>query len=114
MTKLIHKCIACHGSGWYDSVHKWGCFRCGGLQYPSKQGTGIDPLSNALCILDNVFSDWIDVKDAIHEAMVYTGWTRKFTTDYLNWMWSQSLIVVIDGKAIDNGIYQNIIESEVN
>ena len=46
--------------------------------------------------------------------MVYTGWTRKFTTDYLNWMWSQSLIVVIDGKAIDNGIYQNIIESEVN
>ena len=113
MNKMIHECIHCHGSGWHDTIRKYGCFRCGGLQYPSKQGSGIDPLSNALCILDKVFPDWIDTKTAIQDTMVYTGWTRDLVVKYLNWMYTEGLLVVIDGKAIDNGIYQNIIESEV-
>lgn len=100
--KLTHECLNCHGTGWYYKEKKWGCFRCGGLQYPSRQGTGIDPLSNALCILDSVFLDWITLNDAVIRTMQLTGWTRKLVVDYLNWMYTQGFIVVQDGKAIDH------------
>lgn len=106
--KLTYPCLNCHGSGWYNQQRKWGCFRCGGLQYPSVQGTGIDPLSNALCILDNVLFDWIPVKEVTDKTVNYTKWSRKFTADYLNWMYKEGLIVIINEKAISVAVYNSL------
>ena len=108
LNHLEHVCLNCHGSGWYNPVRKWGCFRCGGLQYPSKQGTGIDPLSKALCILENVYPEWIDKKESIDKAVAYTGWTRERTVKTLNWMWKEGLLVVHDDKAIDVAVYNSL------
>lgn len=108
--KLEHVCLNCHGSGWYDSRRKWGCFRCGGEQYPSKQGSGVDPISNALCILESVLPEWIPVNEVVPRTMKLTNWSRKVTADYLNWMYKEGLIVIVDNKAIDCAIYNS--ESE--
>ena len=100
--KITYPCLNCHGTGWYDAPRNWGCFRCGGLQYPSKQGSGIDPISNALYILDNVFDNWIPINEATDKATNLMGWSRKFTVDYLNWMYLQGLIFIEDNKAINH------------
>lgn len=107
---MKHTCLNCHGSGWYDSRRQWGCFRCGGLQYPSRQGTGIDPISNALCILESVLNQWIPVQDVVPRTMELTKWSRKRTADYLNWMYKQGFIVIDNGKAVDRCVW--LLETE--
>lgn len=105
--KLIYPCLNCHGSGWYNEPRRWGCFRCGGLQYPSKQGSGIDPMSNALCIADKVLYDWTPINEVIKKTIELTGWSRKFSVDYLNWMYTEGLIVIDGDKAIDVAVYNS-------
>lgn len=108
MKKMKHICLNCNGSGWYNAPRKWGCFRCGGLQYPSKQGSGIDPISNALCILEEVLHDWVPVKEVVPRTVEYTTWSRDFVVKYLNWMFTQGLIVIEDDKAIDAAAYNSL------
>lgn len=105
MKKFTYPCLNCHGTGWYHEQKRWGCFRCGGLQYPSKQGSGVDPISNALCILENVLPDWVPVSEVTHKTMLYTGWSKEFTRTYLNWMYKEGLIAIVDDMAIDVAIY---------
>lgn len=100
--KLIHSCIACGGSGWYDANKKWGCFRCGGLQYPSVKGTGVDPMSSTLCILEEVFPQWIGLDEAVDKTITYTGWSNRFVRDFLNGLYKKGHIVIENGKAINH------------
>lgn len=104
---MNHVCLNCHGSGWYDSRRQWGCFRCGGSQYPSRKGSGIDPISNALCILESVLFSWVPVKEVVPRTMEFTKWSRDVVSNYLNWMYKEGLIVIVDDMAIDVAIYNS-------
>lgn len=110
--ELKHHCLNCGGSGWYDSRRQWGCFRCGGLQYPSRQGTGIDPLSDALCILESVLNTWTPVQEVVTRTMELTKWTRKRAASYLNWMYKKGMVVIDNGKAIDRCKWLLEVEEE--
>lgn len=107
---MTHVCLNCHGSGWYDTRRQWGCFRCGGMQYPSKKGTGIDPISNALCILESVLFSWVPVNEVVPRTVTFTKWSRDRVKDYLNWMYTQGLITIMDDMAIDTAVFNSLMD----
>ena len=112
MAKLKHYCLNCHGSGWYNRERGLGCFRCGGNNYPSRQGSGIDPISSALCINEKIFNKWVALDSGIRLTMVYTGWSKKWTIDYLHWMETEGLLFVQNGEAIDSLVYDDLMRQE--